>query len=134
MAELTGIKHDGEKPRMDLLPTVPMVEIAKVLTFGAKKYAAHNWRGGIEYSRLIGSAYRHLSAFNDGEDYDPESGLPHLAHLGCCVFFLLEQFVKGTGLDDRYKTDKMTVADLEERYYASQSTTIITPAEVIDDE
>lgn len=103
MAQLTGTKFDGGKPRMDLLPTAPLVEISKVLGFGASKYSAHNWRGGIEYSRLIGSAYRHLAAFNDGEDYDPESGLPHLAHLGCCVVFLLEQFSKGTGLDDRYK-------------------------------
>jgi len=101
--QLTGKKHDQEKPRTDLLPTAPLFAIAEVLGFGAKKYAAHNWRGGIEYSRLIGAAMRHLLAFNDGEDTDPESGLSHLAHLGCCVLFLLEQEAKGTGLDDRYK-------------------------------
>lgn len=88
---------------MELLPTVPLRAIAEVLTFGAKKYDAHNWRGGIEYSRLIGAALRHLTAYNDGEDKDPESGLSHLAHLGCCVLFLLEQENKGTGLDDRYR-------------------------------
>jgi hypothetical protein len=88
---------------MELLPTAPLRAISEVLTFGAKKYAAHNWRGGLEYSRLIGAAYRHLSAFNDGEDKDPESGLSHLAHLGCCVMFLLEQEAKGTGQDDRYR-------------------------------
>lgn len=103
MTELTGTKHDQEKPRTDLLPTAPLLEIAKVLGFGAKKYAAHNWRGGIEQSRLVGSSLRHLLAYNDGEDNDPESGLPHLAHLGCCVLFMLEQHLKGTGLDDRYK-------------------------------
>lgn len=101
--QLSGVKNDQEKPRTDLLPTVPLFKIAEVLGFGAKKYAAHNWRGGIEYSRLIGAALRHLLAFNDGEDKDPESGLSHLAHLGCCVLFLLEQEAKGTGLDDRYK-------------------------------
>jgi hypothetical protein len=98
-----ALKYDGEKPRMELLPTAPMVEIAKVLTFGAKKYAAHNWRGGFDYSRLVGAAMRHLTAFNDGEDIDPESGLSHIAHLGCCTMFLLEQIQKGTGNDDRYK-------------------------------
>lgn len=101
--KLTGQKFDGGKPRMELLPTAPMMEIAKVLTFGAEKYDAHNWRGGLEQSRLIGAAYRHLSAYNEGEDIDPESGLPHLAHLGCCVMFMLEQHLKGTGIDDRYK-------------------------------
>lgn len=88
---------------MDLLPTAPLTEIAKVLTFGAEKYDAHNWRGGLKQSRLIASALRHLLAYNDGEDNDPESGLPHLAHLGCCVVFMLEQHVKGTGEDDRYR-------------------------------
>lgn len=105
MAELAGKKLDGEKARWELLPTAPLNAIAEVLTFGAKKYDAHNWRGGFEYSRLIGAAYRHLSAFNDGEDYDPESGLSHIAHLGCCVLFLLEQIEKETGLDNRYKRD-----------------------------
>lgn len=100
---LEGKKYDEEKPRTDLLPTAPLLAIAEVLGFGAKKYDAHNWRGGIAYSRLIGAAMRHLLAYNDGEDKDPESGLSHLAHLGCCVVFLLEQEAKGTGLDDRYK-------------------------------
>lgn len=100
---MSGTKHDQGKPRWDLLPTQPLGAIAQVLTFGAEKYDAHDWRAGFDYSRLIGAAYRHLSAYNDGEDTDPESGLSHLAHLGCCVLFLLEQEAKGTGTDDRYK-------------------------------
>jgi len=101
--QLSGTKHDQEKPRTDLLPSAPLIEIAKVFTFGAKKYDAHNWRGGLQQSRLIGAALRHLLAYNDGEDLDPETGLPHLAHLGCCTLFMLEQHLKGTGEDDRYK-------------------------------
>ena len=100
---LKGTKHDQDKPRMELLSTIALQGTAQVLTFGAKKYAAHNWRGGIEYSRLIGAALRHILAFNDGEDIDPESGLPHVDHAQCCLMFLSEQFHKGTGLDDRYK-------------------------------
>lgn len=100
---MSAAKFDGEKPRADLLPSAPLLMIAEVLTFGAKKYAAHNWRAGFDQSRLIGAALRHLLAYNDGEDTDPESGLSHLAHLGCCVLFMLEQQAKGTGNDDRYK-------------------------------
>jgi hypothetical protein len=99
---LGGIKHDNEKVRVELLPTKPLLMIGDVLTFGAKKYAAHNWRGGFDYSRLIGANLRHILAFNDGEDNDPESGLSHMAHAGCCTLFLLEQIAKGTGNDDRY--------------------------------
>lgn len=43
-----ALKHDQEKPRVELLPSVPLLMIAEVLTFGANKYAAHNWRGGFD--------------------------------------------------------------------------------------
>jgi hypothetical protein len=79
-------------------------EIGKVLTFGSKKYGDHNWRKGFKWSRLLGAALRHLMAFLGGEDKDPESGLSHLAHAGCCVVFLLEHEVKHKALDDRYKS------------------------------
>lgn len=98
-----ALKYDGEKPRMDLLPTAPLVGVAEILTFGANKYAAHNWRAGFDYSRLIGAAYRHISSFNDGEDLDPESQKSHIDHAICTLMFLSEQLKKGTGNDDRYK-------------------------------
>lgn len=99
----SGSKYDGDKPRMDLLDADFLEQVASVLTFGAQKYAAHNWRGGIAYSRLIAAAYRHLGAINRGEDIDPESGLPHVAHLGCCVMFLSSMMAKKPELDDRFK-------------------------------
>jgi hypothetical protein len=64
---------------------------------------AHNWRKGMNRSPLIDAAMRHLNAFNDAEDIDPESGLPHLAHARCCLGFLIEYATKGLGTDDRYK-------------------------------
>jgi hypothetical protein len=99
----SAIKFDSEKPRMDLLPTVALEEIAKVLTFGAVKYSSWNWAQGLKWSRLLGAACRHLFAYMRGEDKDKETGLSHLAHLGCCVVFLLwhEKFRKD--LDDRFK-------------------------------
>jgi hypothetical protein len=102
MSEATGKKFDGGKPRMELLSREALVQVAMVLTFGAQKYDAHNWRGGIHWSRVIGAAMRHLTAFNDGEDKDPESGLSHLAHAACCLMFLLEYEKTRKELDDRY--------------------------------
>lgn len=98
-----GTKHDGDKVRMELLPFYALEEIAKVMTFGAKKYAAHNWSKGIDFSRLQGAAMRHLSSWSKGEDTDPESGLSHLAHLGCCVLFLIWMQENRPDLDDRPK-------------------------------
>lgn len=97
-----GTKHDAEKPRMDLLDNYFLEGVASVLSFGAKKYAAHNWRKGIPLSRLIAAAYRHLGAFNSGEDLDPESGLPHLHHLGCCIMFLSWMHETKPSQDDRF--------------------------------
>src|SRR3954467_695645 len=92
---LTGLKFDNEKPRMDLLSWQALKGLASVLGFGAKKYAAHNWRGGIEFSRLIGAALRHIHAYNDGEDLDPESGESHIDHAQCCLMFLSDQIKRG---------------------------------------
>lgn len=97
-----GLKYDDNKPQMALLDSEYLEGVAGVLSFGARKYAAHNWRNGITVSRLVGASYRHLSAINKGEDIDSESGLPHVYHLGCCTMFLSEM-LKRPEQDDRYK-------------------------------
>ena len=101
-----GTKFDQDKPRVDLLDPLALEGIAKVLTFGAKKYSAHNWRGGISYSRLIGALLRHAFAIIRGEDIDPESGLPHVDHLGCCWMFLSNMMKTRADLDDRWKDER----------------------------
>lgn len=99
-----GQKFDSGKPPMDLLDRHALEEIARVLAFGANKYDAHNWRSGIRYSRLIAALLRHVHAFNDGDDVDPETGISHIAHAGCCVMFLLWMQKYRTDLDDRWTT------------------------------
>lgn len=85
------IKHDAGKTDWSLMPFEAIEEINKVLDFGAKKYAAHNWRtgSGFKYTRVLSSLLRHTFAWARGEDLDPESGLSHLAHMGCNVVFLI---------------------------------------------
>jgi len=106
MSELKGIKHDHGKPDMTLLSPIAMVEVAKVMTFGAKKYSANNWRGGFMWTRPLAAGLRHVFAFIGGEDKDPETGLSHLAHGICCFMFVLEFTVTGAGQDDRYKPEQ----------------------------
>lgn len=98
-----ALKFDTSKIPLELLPTQALEEIAKVLDFGKKKYAAWNWAKGFKWTRLIGASLRHLYAYSRGEDKDPESGLSHLAHAGCCILFLLQHEISGLGEDDRYK-------------------------------
>lgn len=86
---------------MALLPPAPLVEIAQVLTFGAEKYAAHNWNKGIGFERLYSALQRHMAAWWAGEETDLESGLPHLAHAGCCLLFIMELRRAKPECDDR---------------------------------
>ena len=83
-------KHDEGKAQLSFLPLGPLSKIAEVLEFGAKKYSRSNWRKGCNHNRYMDAALRHLLAHNEGEDLDPESGLTHLAHAGCCILFLIE--------------------------------------------
>ena len=41
---IEGKKFDSEKPKMYLLPPKALIEVSKVLTFGAEKYDEENWR------------------------------------------------------------------------------------------
>lgn len=100
--QIRGVKFDQDKPRMDLLDPHAMEQLAKVLTFGANKYAAHNWRKGLSKSRLLAAALRHLFAYLGGQDTDPETGLSHAAHAMCCCMFILG-LEHRADLDDRFK-------------------------------
>jgi hypothetical protein len=99
--QTAGAKFDGGKIGVWMLPPDPLIDIARVLDFGAQKYASYNWTNGIKYSRIYGSLLRHLWAWWKGEDIDPESGLHHLAHAGCNVLFLLQFSRSRKSFDDR---------------------------------
>ena len=101
-----GIKYDQEKIRWDLVPYDAVNEIAKVLTFGAKKYSARNWEKGMDWSRAFGALQRHLTRWFHGQDLDKELQLTHLANAGCCLFFLLAWELRNAGNDDRPKLSK----------------------------
>lgn len=84
-----GLKYDHGKLRWELFPAESAEQIIKVLMFGATKYDAWNWSKGIKFTRLFAALMRHMWAWYRGETNDPETGLNHLAHAGCCLMFLL---------------------------------------------
>mgnify|MGYP006921352461 CR=1 FL=1 len=90
-----GLKYDKGKPRMWLLPLLSLVEIARVLTFGAEKYAPNSWQN-VENAveRYSNALLRHLASIQDGEIYDQESGLLHWSHVGCNALFLIWLTIK----------------------------------------
>jgi hypothetical protein len=85
-----GRKDDAEKPRMSLLPFEALVEVACVMTYGARKYSEGGWRHvprGLE--RYTDALLRHLAAWQGGEAVDPESGLRHVSHMACNAVFIV---------------------------------------------
>lgn len=79
-------------------------DAARVFEYGRKKYAAWNWAKGQPWSCPIASAMRHIVfGLLQGEELDPESGLPHRGHVACNIIMLLwfvDHYPEG---DDRYK-------------------------------
>ena len=86
-----GRKFDGNKLEYGLLPPFALEETVKVLTFGAQKYERDNWKKVPDSKRRYFDALqRHVWAWKQGEQIDPESGMHHLAHAMCCLMFLYE--------------------------------------------
>lgn len=88
---MSGFKHDGGKPMMDLIPPLMELEVSRVLSFGAEKYGPENWRQVPDLRRrYIAAAKRHINALQQGITRDEETGLHHAAHAVCCLMFLGE--------------------------------------------
>ena len=81
--------QNGAELRKPVLTSDEVIGVARVLEFGAKKYCARCWEKGIEYSRTFSSGMRHLLALGNGEENDPETGLPHWHHALCNYLFLV---------------------------------------------
>ena len=94
----------AKKAPLGLIPPAAMEEIAWVQQLGTQKYGIWNWRKtGVCASTYVHAILRHLNAWRDGEDNDPESGRSHIAHIACCCNILLDAAACGTLDDDRIK-------------------------------
>jgi hypothetical protein len=99
------MKHDHGKTPFGLIPPEALAEVANVLGFGAEKYGMNNWRDDgdtTSWVRTYSSAQRHLNAWLGGEDNDPESNLPHLAHACTQLMILITHSKFNPASDDRY--------------------------------
>jgi hypothetical protein len=79
----SGARSNDNKPDMALIPLCTLEDEARVWAYGKRKYAAWNWAKGMDWSIPMACLMRHLAAWQRGEECDPESGLPHLAHAMC---------------------------------------------------
>jgi hypothetical protein len=98
-------RHNKGKIPLHLVPPDAIKAMAKVLDFGATRYSERNWEKGANYSVPYASLMRHLLAFWEGEDNDPESNLPHLYHVLMNAAMLVRYFEQHKDLDDRPKKE-----------------------------
>jgi 5'(3')-deoxyribonucleotidase len=96
-----GLRYNSGKLRYDLVHPWAQEKFVEVLSFGAAKYESRNWEKGMSWTNTVASLKRHLAAWEAGEDYDPESGLLHVAHMACNVHFLTAFYKLYPQGDDR---------------------------------
>ena len=90
-----GRKFDSDKLRYDLIPPIVDEELAKILTYGVKKYEENNWQQLDNFNnRYYAALRRHVEAWRNGEDLDKESGEHHLSHALTNLAFLVWNNVK----------------------------------------
>ena len=98
-----GFRYNKGKLRYDLVHPKAHADMVEVLTAGANKYFDRNWENGLSWTSVLASLKRHIAAIEDGEDYDTETKLLHVAHAACNIHFLnafYHDFPQG---DDRPK-------------------------------
>lgn len=95
-----GLKHDGGKPRLSLVPAEAIEAIGIVMTHGAEKYGEASYRQ-VEPKRYRDALMRHICKWlKDPYGLDEDSGLPHIWHIITNAAFLCELDIpKSNGLN-----------------------------------
>lgn len=90
------------KPPLSTIPCPVLFEIGAGMLEGACKYRRHNYRvAGVRTSIYYDAAMRHLMRFWEGEDIDPDSGLPHISKAIASLIVLRDSQMIGNVVDDR---------------------------------
>lgn len=97
------LRYNENKPQLSylLLGREAIQGEAKVWMAGSAKYERANWLKGAPLTEVMDSLLRHLTAFANGEDNDPESGLPHVDHVMCNARMLSQFYHTRKDMDDR---------------------------------
>lgn len=85
-----GLKHDGGKLRLSLVPGEAIEAIGAVMTHGAEKYGQASYKQ-VDPVRYRDALMRHVCKWlKDPHGKDEDSGLPHLWHIITNAAFLCE--------------------------------------------
>ena len=96
------LSQGEQRVLLHLIPSPALIEMARAMMDGAKKYGPYNWREeGVGASTYLSAAMRHLRAWLDGEEDAADSGVHHLGHAMACMAILLDAQAVGNLVDDR---------------------------------
>lgn len=91
-----------DKAPLHLVPASFKAYTAMALAEGAMKYGAWNWRAaGVRSSVYVSALNRHIDKWFNGEEFDPETGVPHLANAAACLAVLIDSKTQMNLTDDR---------------------------------
>lgn len=97
----TGGQKGRKAAQLGAIDPAALLELAKVAGYGTAKYERYNFLRGYLWSLSFDAMMRHALAFWGGEDNDPESGLPHMAHVGWHAMAMVAFGQRKVGTDDR---------------------------------
>ena len=96
-----ALRYNKGKLKWSLVDWKSLEPMVRVLEMGAEKYAPYNWTKGMPVTEVSESLLRHMFAYLDGEDTDPESGIEHLGNVMCNVMFLIHIMREKPEFDNR---------------------------------
>lgn len=84
------------------IPRQVLYEVALGMLEGALKYARHNYRiAGVRASVYYDANNRHMDAWWEGQDLDPDSQLSHVTKAIASLIVLRDSMLAGNWYDDR---------------------------------
>lgn len=105
------------KPPVSNVPLSVISEVGMALAEGAYKYGSSNWRViGVRASVYWDATFRHIKAFWEGEDVDPDSQLSHITKAISALVVLRDAMIQDNWNDDRPPRSKQTPAMVSEQY------------------
>jgi hypothetical protein len=98
----------SRKAPLRVVPAALEIYASIAMTLGGVKYGPYNWRKlRVSHVCYLEAAKRHILAALDGEDADPETGVPHEANVAACMAIILDAMSIGQLVDDRHKSGQV---------------------------
>lgn len=105
-----------KKVPASVLPRNVITEMALGMMEGARKYGRHNYRiAGVRASVYFDALNRHMDAWWEGEDMDPDSGLSHITKALSCLAVLRDSMMRENWTDDRPPKSKPFMAEANKK-------------------